>query len=205
MDFGPSTALWPSLWLVVAVLVALVARRRLLDATLPAAVVVGALVAAGVGLLDGALLVQAVVFAVVVVGWIGVGWRWRALLADDRLPVGVGGNRLVGMRGEVVEPIAPHRDDRGGHVRIEGETWTAFTTADVVVPTGAVVSVLAVEGTRLRVSTPVDAPVASAADVADVADVAGAAHAADAADATSGRATSHSSLPTDPPPTPGAH
>jgi len=154
VDLGPSAALWPSLWLVVAVLVALVVRRRLLDARVPAAVLVGALVAAGVGALDGSVTVQAVVFAVVVAAWVGVTWRWRTLLADDRLPVGVGGNRLVGMTAEVVEPIAPRRDDRGGQVRVEGETWTAFTTDDIVVPAGSVVVVLAVEGTRLRVGTP---------------------------------------------------
>lgn len=124
--------LWGGVALGVAVLVAR-SRRR---APPPTVVAIGtgvvfALVAAALGAswrmeaawFVGVAVVLRVLFA-----------RWRALQADDRLPVGVGGNRLVGMVGQVVEPVTATT----GRVRVAEETWRAVAAPDGADDPGAV-------------------------------------------------------------------
>lgn len=55
--------------------------------------------------------------------------------------------RLIGLRGVAVEPLAPH-----GYVRVRGELWRSETTAvDGAIPPGKAVIVHAVRGTTLLV------------------------------------------------------
>ena len=55
--------------------------------------------------------------------------------------------RLIGLRGVAVEPLAPH-----GYVRVRGELWRSEATAvDGAIPPGKAVTVHAVRGTTLLV------------------------------------------------------
>lgn len=55
--------------------------------------------------------------------------------------------RLIGLRGVAVEPLAPH-----GYVRVRGELWRSEATAvEGAVPPGNAVTVHAVRGTTLLV------------------------------------------------------
>ncbi len=61
-------------------------------------------------------------------------------------PEQVGANRMVGVTGIVVQPIAP---PELGRVKVNGDEWRA--EAKVAIARGATVRVLCVEGTRLIV------------------------------------------------------
>ena len=91
--------------------------------------------------------------------------RWRALVAEDNLAPGVGGNRLLGRTGTVVTPVAP--GDRSGTVRLGAETWPATATADTSLPEGHTVTVVAVEGIHLVVRSAQPDPVHTPHDVAE--------------------------------------
>ena len=55
--------------------------------------------------------------------------------------------RLIGLRGVAVEPLAPH-----GYVRVRGELWRSEATAgEGAIPPGNAVTVHAVRGTTLLV------------------------------------------------------
>ena len=55
--------------------------------------------------------------------------------------------RLIGLRGVAVEPLAPH-----GYVRVRGELWRSEATAvEGTIPPGEAVTVHAVRGTTLLV------------------------------------------------------
>jgi membrane protein implicated in regulation of membrane protease activity len=91
-------------------------------------------------------LAPAVIVLVVVV------LRYRSLARQgSRLPPGVGGTRLHGLTGVVTRPIDPSAPDAPGEVRVGSETWPAITSGPAVLPEGASVRILDVEGTRVRV------------------------------------------------------
>jgi membrane protein implicated in regulation of membrane protease activity len=63
-------------------------------------------------------------------------------------PEPVGANRWVGVSGQVIAAIKP---PEFGRVRVRGEEWRA--TAKCELPTGAMVRVVAVDGTHLMVES----------------------------------------------------
>ena len=156
--------LWAGITLAAAA-VALRTRQSPMERPLPTAVAVGGvfgLVAVAVGLQWRA---QAVVVVLMTVGLAGLLLRWRALVAEDNLAPGVGGNRLLGRTGTVVTPVAP--GDRSGTVRLGAETWPATATAGTSLPEGHPVTVVAVEGIHLVVRSAQPDPVHTPHDVAE--------------------------------------
>lgn len=94
-----------------------------------------------------------------------IGWQWTAFVGISSLmlvvlrrfadrvthepPQKVAGDRLLGRVGVVLSDI--ERDGAGGMVRVDREEWRASHRGAEVLPAGARVTVLAVEGTRLIV------------------------------------------------------
>lgn len=152
----------PWVWLVVfagACVRLAITRRAPVDAPVWPAVAVATAVGAVTGLLGGGPVAQVVVVGVIVVGMALLFLHWRRLLHENRLPPGVGGNRLVDMVGEVtapVHPTPPQPDDGAratGHVTIGGEDWRAVSSDDRRHDVGSPVRVVAVRGTTLVVAT----------------------------------------------------
>ena len=102
-----------------------------------------------------------------VLAMLGVGgaWQWAAfvvisgvLLAGSRRfaerfttkqPPGIGADRLIGKRGLVIEEIDDLKNT--GRARIDKEEWRAESATDEVIPVGARVEVVRLEGTHLVV------------------------------------------------------
>lgn len=154
----------PWVWLVVFVGVCarLVATRRApVDAPVWPSVAVATAVGGITGLLGGSPVVQVVVVVVIAVGMTLLFLHWRRLLYENRLPPGVGGNRLVDMVGEVTAPVSPRpsppqpdgRDRAPGHVTVGGEDWRAVSSDDNRHEVGSPIRVVAVRGTTLVVAT----------------------------------------------------
>jgi membrane protein implicated in regulation of membrane protease activity len=130
-----------AIWLIVAGVLAVV---ELFTLTLDLALVaVAALAAAGAGALGFGVGGQFVVFAVAAAGTLGV---VRPIVRRNlRRPPALrsGTAALVGKEGHVIAEVT--RDT--GLVRIGGEEWTARPyDSTLVIPAGAAVDVLAIEG-----------------------------------------------------------
>lgn len=137
----------PVLWVVVAVVAATVAvrgRRRPEISAVPTALAVGAVFGAVAGFVGAGIVVQLACLVGVTLVLAVVFVRWRVLAAENRLPPGVGGNRLVGMDGTVEALVSG--DPAAGRVRVGTETWRAITADDRDVTPGAPVTVVAVRG-----------------------------------------------------------
>lgn len=109
----------------------------------------GAGVAAIVAFLGGHFLLQMAAF-VVASGVFFAALRpiaRRLNEADD--PPGVGANRLLRMRGIVLEQIGPLE---AGVIRVDTEDWKAEAADGVTIPAGAQVTVVEVRGTRVIVT-----------------------------------------------------
>lgn len=133
-------------WFVIAILFFL--GEVLTSGFVMAAFGVGALVATLAALLGATLPVQLVVFIVTS----GVGVLLSRRFADritGPQAQGVGIDRVIGKRAVVLEAIDPITAT--GMVRVEREEWRADAADNVPIPAGAVVEVLTVEGTRLKV------------------------------------------------------
>lgn len=145
-------------WFVIAILFFL--GEVLTSGFVMAAFGVGALVATLAALLGATLPVQLIVFIVTS----GVGVLLSRRFADritGPQAQGVGIDRVIGKRAVVLEAIDPMTAT--GMVRVEREEWRADAAGNVPIPAGAVVEVLAVEGTRLKVrQVPGDEPAAAA-------------------------------------------
>ncbi len=156
----------PWLWGVLAIGAGLVALRAWRrggaptgtggPAPLAAAIALGALFAAVAAALDRSLLAPLAWFVGVTVALLALFARWRALQADDRLPPGVGGNRLVGMAGRVLAAAPPatpgtHRAPTAT-VLVGEETWQAVAVDDVALAPDDVVTVVGVRGTTVVVA-----------------------------------------------------
>ncbi len=145
-------------WIVLALL--LVAIETFTVAFIGIYLAAGALCAAVVAALDGALWLQLVVFAVVSAGTLLLtrpALRSRfvnAPLIPSNVPA------LVGRRGVVVVPIPAGTGGRG-QVRVGTEDWSARSSDERAIESGATVEVVAVEGVAVIVRVTDDAGVQS--------------------------------------------
>jgi membrane protein implicated in regulation of membrane protease activity len=146
-------------WFVIAILFFL--GEVLTAGFVLAAFGVGALVAMLAALLGTTLPVQLIVFIVTSGTGVLLSRRFADRITGPQAQ-GVGIDRVLGKRAVVLEAIDPMT--ASGMVRVEREEWRADTVDNLPVPAGAVVEVLAVEGTRLKVrQVPGDEPSAAAA------------------------------------------
>jgi len=109
---------------------------------------VGALAAALIAFLGLDLIWQMLGFVVVSTAAVLLSRRFAERVSSDQ-PQNVGVDRVLGKQAVVLEAIDPI--SASGRVRVEREVWRAQSVGDVPIPVGAVVDILAVEGTRLIV------------------------------------------------------
>lgn len=128
-------------WLGIALLLAL-AELLSLDLFL-IMLAGGALVGLLLALLDMPFWVQVVGFSVASVLLMFALRPWLLRHLRDRVPlVETNAPALVGRTGVVVSEVT----ERAGRIKLVGEVWTARTERDEVVPTGAEVRVVRIDG-----------------------------------------------------------
>lgn len=131
-------------WLGVAMLL-LIGEMATLDLIM-GMLAVGALAGLLTAMLSDSWVVQGVVAAVVALASLALvrpSLARRLHRGEDAL---LGNDRLIGMRGEVREPIEPMQV---GRVAMDGEIWTA--SADQPLPIGATVEVVEIRGATAHV------------------------------------------------------
>jgi membrane protein implicated in regulation of membrane protease activity len=158
LDLGIDLQVWPWIWLVIAVVFALVELTVLAGSFVLLPFAVSAFVASILGFYDAPVEVQWLVFLVGGAAlFVGL-YRWSRRFANDNaIPPGVGADRLVGMTGVVTVPISPDDSARRGRVIVAGEPWGALTDAALPIAEGARVRIIAMRGTRVVVEA-VDVP-----------------------------------------------
>lgn len=151
LDLGIDLDAWPWIWLVLAVVFALVELTFLGGSFVLLPFAVSAFAASVLAFYDVPVEIQWAVFvfggAVLFVAF--ARWARRHLL--DQLPTGVGADRLVDMIGTVTVTIAPADTGRAGRVALDGEVWGALTDGEAVIPAGVAVRVTSMRGTRVVV------------------------------------------------------
>ena len=152
LDLGIDLDAWPWVWLVIAVIFALVELTILGGNFILLPFAISAFGASMLAFYDVAVEVQWGVFviggAVLFAGF----YTWsKQFLQKNVLPPGVGAARLVGQVGIVTVGIFPDDTDRHGRVSVDGELWGALSATDAELPAGAHVRVKSVQGTRIIV------------------------------------------------------
>ncbi len=133
-------------WLIIAMIFFL--AEMLTAGFVLAAFGVGALAAALFAFLGLDLVWQMLAFVLVSTLAALFSRRFAERVSGDQ-PQNVGVDRVLGKQAVVLEAIDPIR--ASGRVRVDGEMWRAQPSDGAVIPAGAVVEVIAVEGTRLIV------------------------------------------------------
>ena len=106
-----------------------------------AAALIGALLGAGLGL-------QVALFVVVSAAALAATWPLvRRYTAGKAVPTNL--DRVLGDSGKVTETI--DNENSAGAVYVDGKTWTARSADGSVIPAGATVQVLRMEGVKLFV------------------------------------------------------
>ena len=98
---------------------------------------------------------------------LGAGWQWAVFVVvslvlfavsrrfaerfTKKQPPGIGADRFVGKRGVVLEKI--DNDKNSGRVRVEKDEWRADSETGDVIPVGARIEVVRVEGAHTVVRT----------------------------------------------------
>ena len=157
MDLGIDVNVWPWIWLVIAVVFALVELTLIAGSFIVLPFAVSALAASLLAFTDASVALQWLVF--VVGGAVLFALLFRVanrFVADRDLPPGVGAERLVGMLATVREAIPESHSPDTGVVAVEGEVWRAVSE-DSGFSAGVVVEITGVRGTRVVVRA-VEAP-----------------------------------------------
>lgn len=151
LDLGIDLDVWPWIWLVLAVVFALVELAFVGGSFVLLPFAVSAFVASILAFYDVPVEAQWLTFLVgggvlffVLVRWV------RGFLHESVLPPGVGADRLVGLVGVVTVAIDPDDTTRRGRVAVAGEVWGALSR-DGVLPAGAKVRIAEMQGTRVVV------------------------------------------------------
>ena len=109
---------------------------------------IGALAAAIPAFLGLGLLWQLLVFIIVSTVAVLLSRRFADRITGKQ-PQGVGVDRVLGKKAIVIEPIDPLSP--AGRVRVDVEEWRADSADGRPIAEGAVVEVLGIDGTRLKV------------------------------------------------------
>ena len=151
LDLGIDIDAWPWIWLVVAVVFALVELTFLGGTFILLPFAASAFVASLLAFYDLPIELQWAVFVFGGALLFLLLYRWARRDLVNELPVGVGADRLVGMVGVVTTEIMPDDTDRQGRVSLAGEVWGALTDVEEPLPTGTRVKVTSMRGTRVVV------------------------------------------------------
>lgn len=153
LDLGLDLDVWPWVWLAVAVVFALVELTFMGGTFVLLPFAASAFVAALLAFYDVAIEVQWAVFVFGGAVLFFLAYRWvRKFLDAHALPVGVGADRLIGLKGYITAAVDPTDTSRRGRVQIEGEVWGAITTDGSTLDVGQSVTVTEVIGTRVVVA-----------------------------------------------------
>lgn len=156
LDFGIDLDVWPWVWLVTAVIFALVELIFVGGSFIILPFSASAFVSAILAFYNVPIEIQWSVFVFGGALLFAVLYRWaQKFMREITMEPGVGADRLVGLVGIVTAEIAPDDTDRKGRVAIAGEVWGALADGDDGIPAGAKVTVLSMKGTRVIVA-PVD-------------------------------------------------
>lgn len=152
LDLGIDLDVWPWIWLVLAVVFALVELTFIGGSFVLLPFAASAFLASMLAFYDVAVEIQWLTFLVgggllflVLVRWA------RGFLRESVLPPGVGADRLVGSTGVVTVDIDPDDAQRRGRVAVHGEVWGALTRDGVALTVGARVRITEMQGTRVVV------------------------------------------------------
>ena len=152
LDLGIDLNVWPWVWLVVAVLFALIELTLLGGSFVLLPFAVSAFVASILGFYDVPIEIQWLVFLLGGTLLFGVAIVWlRKFVNDNDTPPGVGADRLLGMTGIVTEPISNDDVARRGRVNVAGEVWGALAVGGRTIEPGTHVRITMVQGTRVIV------------------------------------------------------
>lgn len=152
LDLGIDLDVWPWIWLILAVVFALVELTFIGGSFVLLPFAASAFVAAILAFYDVPVEVQWLTFLVgggllflVLVRWA------RGFLRESTLPPGVGADRLVGSTGVVTVDVDPDDTQRRGRVSVHGEVWGALSRDGAHLPVGSRVRIAEMQGTRVVV------------------------------------------------------
>lgn len=152
LDLGIDLNVWPWVWLVVAVLFALIELMVLGGSFVLLPFALSAFLSSLLAFYDVRIEIQWSVFVFGGAALFAVSIRWlRRFVNDNDTPPGVGAYRLVGMTGIVTETISHDDAARHGRVNIAGEIWGALAIGARTIEPGTHVRITMVQGTRVIV------------------------------------------------------
>jgi membrane protein implicated in regulation of membrane protease activity len=152
LDLGIDLDVWPWVWMIIAVVFALVELTFVGGSFVLLPFAASAFVASILGFYDVAIEVQWAVFLFGGAALFGIFYKWaRGFLDQHELAPGVGADRLVGLVGIVTVDISHDDTDRRGRVAVAGEVWGALAAGDDPVAEGTKVRITSMLGTRVVV------------------------------------------------------
>lgn len=152
LDLGIDLSVWPWIWLVTAVVFALIELIFVGGSFIVLPFAASAFAAAILAFYDVSIEIQWSVFAFGGGVLFVVMYQWaQKFMREHPATPGVGADRLVGMIGTVTAPVAFDDIGRSGRVTVEGEVWAALVDGEQSIPAGARVKVIGMKGTRVIV------------------------------------------------------
>ncbi len=115
----------------------------------------GALAAALAAFLGASVTVQIILFAIVSLICLAIGWHFRGRLLMQKHKVPTNADRLIGQPALVEETI--DLINNTGRVSLKGQSWRALAADDQLIEKGSTVNILAIKGASLIVS-PLEQP-----------------------------------------------
>jgi membrane protein implicated in regulation of membrane protease activity len=153
LDLGIDLDVWPWIWLVSAVVFALVELILVGGSFIILPWAISAFIAAILAFYDVPVEVQWSVFVFGGAAIFAVMYRWAQRFArTNTMEPGVGAGRLVGLTGYVTVDIAADDSDRRGRVEVGSEIWGALAAGEGSISAGTRVRVTEMRGTRVVVT-----------------------------------------------------
>ena len=153
LDLGIDLDIWPWVWLVTAVMFALVELVFVGGSFIILPWAASAFVAAILAFYDVPIEIQWSVFVFGGGVLFALLYRWaQKFVRTATMEPGVGAGRLVGLVGTVTAEIDPDDSDRRGRVSVAGEVWGALADGDGGIAAGSKVRIVSVRGTRVVVA-----------------------------------------------------
>jgi membrane protein implicated in regulation of membrane protease activity len=151
LDLGIDLDVWPWIWLVTAVLFALIELTVVGGSFIILPWAISAFVAAILAFYDVSIEIQWAVFVFGGLLLFVILYQWaQRFMRDQTTDPGVGADRLVGLVGIVTVPIDPNDTNRRGRIMVAGETWGVVDPSRPYTE-GEQVRITAMRGTRVVV------------------------------------------------------
>lgn len=151
LDLGIDLDAWPWIWLVTAVVFALIELTIVGGSFIILPWAISAFITAILAFYDVQIEVQWAVFVFGGTLIFALLYRWaQGFMRRNTTEPGVGADRLVGLVGIVTVPIDPVDTNRRGRIMVEGETWGVVDPSRPYAQ-GEHVRITAMRGTRVLV------------------------------------------------------